>query len=62
MRANSDDGAVHQTGTAEGVTVKLENIEWLNTIATPCATFKDYKIRMLRQLERQKSIKIAFRS
>ena len=58
-RANSDDGAVHQRGTAEGVTVKLKNIEWL---MLHVQLLTDYKIRMLRLLERQKSIKIAFRS
>ena len=29
IRANSDDGAILQTGTAEAVKVNLENIEWL---------------------------------
>ena len=59
IRANSDDGAILQTRTAEAVKVKLENIEWHMPLVQLST---EYEIRMLKQLERQKVIKMAFRS
>ena len=59
VRANSGDSAILQTSTAEVVKVKLENIEWL---VSHVQLSTEYKIRMLKQLERQKWIKMAFRS
>ena len=63
MRAHTDDGAIlstsNATTAAEDVKVKIDKIEWL---MPHVQLSNEYKIRMLRQLERQKPIKMAFRS
>lgn len=61
-RAHSDDNAVLYQGDAaeaEDVKVKIDKIEWL---MPHVQLSNEYKIRMLRHLERQKPIKMAFRS
>ena len=62
-RAHNDDSALVFTGEANGniedSKIKIDKIEWL---VPHVQLSNEYKIRMLRQLERQKPIKMAFRS